>query len=634
MVTRVPILDVRPRVECGTFPVKAVEGEELTVRARVFGEGPTVVRAAVVLTDPDGHDLPPVPMHHLGNDHWAAVVRPGRPGDWTYRVQSWHDPIATWVKIATRRFEAEVDLELTLSEGAAVLRRAADRDPAARAMAPQLEDSDSDPVDRFAVALALIETLPTDTIQDHLDESTPLRLAVDRERALVGAWYEMFPRSEGARRLADGSVRSGTFATAAERLPGIAAMGFDVVYLPPINPIGVTGRKGRNNALVAEPGDPGSPWAIGSADGGHDAIHPDLGTEDDFAAFVARADQLGLEIALDLALQCSPDHPWLREHPEWFVHRPDGSIAFAENPPKKYEDIVPLDFDADPVGLYLEVVRIVRLWISRGIRIFRVDNPHTKPLAFWEQLLADVRATDPDVVFLAEAFTSPAMLHALSAAGFHQSYTYFTWRQGASETADYLDEVSNRTSDFLRPNFFVNTPDILPRYLQAGDEAMFRMRAVLAACGSPSWGMYAGYELMEHTPAGPDTEEYLDSEKYEYAFRDWSEPGPLVPFITRLNQVRRTHPALQRLRNLQVHPTDADGVIAFSKATGDDVVLVVLDLFPSWERTVGVRVAPADVGLVGAEGSLRDEMDDSLHTLNAVTLSPDAPARILVPADR
>lgn len=630
MVSRVPILDVRPQVEGGAFPVKAVVGEDLTVRARVFGEGPGVVRAAVVLTDPTGRERDPLPMTHLGNDHWAAAVTPDAVGDWSFRVLSWHDPVATWVRTATKRLEVEVDVELTLAEGAAVLRRTERVDPAAAAVCTELLDDQVPALDRFATALAFIDSLPADAVQDHLDGTGQHPLRVDRERALVGSWYEMFPRSEGAVRLEDGTVRPGTLRTAAEGLDRIAAMGFDVVYLPPVSPIGGAGRKGRNNALVAEADDPGSPWAIGSADGGHDTVAPELGTVEDFEAFVARAGELGLEVALDLALQCSPDHPWVAEHPEWFIHRPDGSIAFAENPPKKYEDIYPLDFDSDPAGLYLEVLNVVTTWMDRGVRIFRVDNPHTKPVAFWQQLLDDVRAIDPGVVFLAEAFTVPAMLHALSAIGFHQTYTYFTWRQGAAETADYLDELGNRTSDFLRPNFFVNTPDILPRYLQGGDEAMFRVRAVLAATGSPTWGMYAGYELMEHA-AVPDSEEYQDSEKYEIKVRDWDADAPLVPFITRLNELRRAHPALQRLRNLVVHPTDQGGVIAFSKVTGDDVVLVVIDMFPSWERSVGVRVAPADVGLEAPGALLVDELDGSQHELGAITLDPAHPARVLVP---
>ena len=449
---------------------------------------------------------------------------------------------------------------------------------------------------------------------------------VDRERALVGAWYEMFPRSEGSEVKADGSVQAGTLRTAAKRLEAVAAMGFDVVCLPPIHPIGDSHRAGRDNAHVAGFDDPGSPWAIGSSHGGHDAVHPDLGTLDDFDAFVERARQLDLEVALDLALQCSPDHPWVSEHPEWFTTRADGSIAHAE----KHEDIYPLDFDNDPDNLYFEVLRIVAHWIDHGVRLFRVDTPHPKPLRFWERLLAEVREIDPDVVFLAHAFTAPAMLHALAAVGFHQSYTYFTWREHADETAAYLDEVSNGTSDFMRPNFFVNTPGILPRYLQNGDESLFRARAVLAATGSPSWGMYAGYELMEHESVGPDTEEYLHSEKYEIKVRDWDDPRSLAPFIARLNDVRRSHPALQRLRNLVLHDTNQTGVIAFSKRHGDDAVLVVIDLFPAFGKAVGVDIDPSDLGLPpGTDLTMRDELDGVQCHVDRVPLSKNSPARIL-----
>ena len=403
-------------------------------------------------------------------------------------------------------------------------------------------------------------------------------------------------------------------------------MGFDVVCLPPIHPIGDSRRKGRDNALVAGFDDPGSPWAIGSRHGGHDSVHPDLGTLEDFDAFVERARQLDLEVALDLALQCSPDHPWVTEHRKWFTTRADGSIASAE----KHEDIYPLDFDNDPDNLYYEVLRIVAHWIDHGVRLFRVDSPHTKPLRFWERLLADVREIDPDAVFLAEAFTAPAMLHALAAVGFHQSYTYFTWREHAGETAAYLDEVSKRTSDFMRPNFFVNTPDILPRYLQDGDESLFRARAVLAATGSPSWGMYAGYELMEHEPAGPDTEEYLHSEKYEIKVRAWDDPRSLAPFIARLNDVRRSHPALQLLRNLVVHDTSQTGVIAFSKRSGDDAVLVVVDLFPAFGKSVRVDIAPTDLWLPpDTDLTMRDELDGAHCHVERVPLSNHSPARIL-----
>ena len=626
MVTRVPVLGVRPQIEGGRFPVKAVPGEEFTVRARVFGEGRGVVRAAVILSGPDGHDQPPVRMTHLDNDHWAAVVSADTTGPWTFRVESWHDPLAAWVRDAQIRFAADVDIEVTLAEGAVMLRRGSGSDPACGMVADDLLQTDVAAVERLATALAFLATFDRLTVRDHVSSTDRYPVFVDRERALVSAWYEMFPRSEGSEVRADGSVQAGTLRTAAKRLEAVAAMGFDVVCLPPIHPIGDSHRAGRDNAHVAGFDDPGSPWAIGSNHGGHDAVHPDLGTLDDFDAFVERARQLDLEVALDLALQCSPDHPWVSEHPEWFTTRADGSIAHDE----KHEDIYPLDFDNDPDNLYFEVLRIVAHWIDHGVRLFRVDTPHTKPLRFWERLLAEVREIDPDVVFLAQAFTAPAMLHALAAVGFHQSYTYFTWREHADEMAAYLDEVSNRTSDFMRPNFFVNTPDILPRYLQDGDESLFRARAVLAAMGSPSWGMYAGFELMEHEVAGRGTEEYLHSEKYEIKVRDWDDPRSLAPFIRRLNDVRRFHPALQRLRNLVVHSTNQTGVIAFSKRNGDDAVLVVVDLFPAFGKAVGIDIEPADLGLPpDTDLTMRDELDGVQCHVDRVPLSKNSPARIL-----
>jgi starch synthase (maltosyl-transferring) len=440
---------------------------------------------------------------------------------------------------------------------------------------------------------------------------------VDRRRALFGSWYEFFPRSEGAVAERDTgpkvAPKSGNFRSAAKRLPAIAQMGFDIVYLPPIHPIGTQFRKGRNNTLTPEQYDPGSPWAIGSEDGGHDAIHPDLGTFEDFADFVARARDLGMEIALDLALQCSPDHPWVKEHPEWFNIRADGSIAYAENPPKKYQDIYPLNFDKDPEGIYAEVKRVVRLWMDHGVRIFRVDNPHTKPVNFWERLLADINATDPDVLFLAEAFTRPAMLQTLAKIGFHQSYTYFTWKNSKSDVEDYLGELAHETSHFLRPNLFVNTPDILHEYLQHGGVPAFKIRAVLGALMAPTWGVYSGYELAENVPVRPGSEEYLDSEKYQYKVRDWAaaerEGRSLAPFITQLNLLRRAHPALQELRNLRFHSVDQPDLICFSKRLPGaydtatrrhgigDVVLAVVNLDPHNTHEATVRLDMPALGL-------------------------------------
>ncbi len=630
MIPRVPVMGVRPQIEGGRFAIKAVPNEEFTVQARVFGEGRGVVRAAVILTGPDGRDRPPIRMTHVDNDHWAAVVSADTVGAWTFRVESWHDPIAAWVRDAQIRFAADVDVELTLAEGATLLRRGTDIDPTCGVVAQDLLETTSPAIERLATALAFLATFDRSTVRDHVGTTDRYPVFVDRKRALVGAWYQMFPRSEGSEVRYDGSVQQGTLRTAAKRLEAVAAMGFDVVCLSPIHPIGETHRKGRDNAPVADLGDPGSPWAIGSIHGGHDAVDPELGTIDDFVAFVERARQLDLEVALDLALQCSPDHPWVTEHPEWFATRADGSIAHVENPPTSARDVYLLDFDNDPDNLYFEILGIVAHWIDHGVRIFRVDNAHTKPLRMWERLLSDVRGIDPGVVFLADALTAPAMMHALAAVGFHQSYTYFTWREHASETTAYLDEVSNRTSDFMRPNFFVNTPDILPRYLQDGDESLFRARAVLAATGSPSWGVYAGYELMEHEAAGPDSEEYLHSEKYEIKARDWDSHRSLAPFIARLNAIRHAHPALQLLRNLVLHPTNQTGVIAFSKKCGDDAVLVVLDLFPAFGKAVRVEIDAEALGLPpDTDLTMRDELDGTLCHVGRVPLSNNAPARVL-----
>jgi starch synthase (maltosyl-transferring) len=456
------------------------------------------------------------------------------------------------------------------------------------AVAELLTDPGITPWDRLAAATdpqitAILAAYP---VRDRLTRSRRFDVIVHRKRALYGAWYEFFPRSEGAQidPLGEREPMSGTLRTAAKGLERVADMGFDVVYLPPVHPIGTTHRKGRNNTLEARPADPGSPWAIGSPAGGHDAIHPDLGTFDDFDAFVARTRELGMEVALDLALQASPDHPWVTEHPEWFTIRSDGSIAYAENPPKKYQDIYPINFDNDLDGLYAETLRIVRHWMAHGVRIFRVDNPHTKALPFWERLLAEVARTDPDVIFLAEAFTRPAMMQALAMIGFHQSYTYFTWRNTAPELAGYLTELAGPGAAVMRPNFFVNTPDILHEYLQHGGPPAFWARAVLAAMLCPSWGVYSGYELCENVPLRPGSEEYMDSEKFQYRPRDWAAaqqwPNGIAPLITRLNSIRRAHPALHWLRNLHFHHVDRPEFLCFSKRAGTDIVLAVVNLDP------------------------------------------------------
>jgi starch synthase (maltosyl-transferring) len=534
-----------------------------------------------------------------GTDRLGADVTIPAEGRWQFRVEAWGDPMAGWQHDAAIKIPLGQDVDLMLAEGALLFDRAAkaaktprrERDLLA-AVAAALRDGDRSPMSRLTAAsspevLAIMAGWPLRTL------TTRTRwypVVVHRRRALFGSWYEFFPRSEGAELAGQDGPRSGTLKSAAGRLDAIAAMGFDVVYLPPVHPIGSTARKGPNNTLTAGPGDPGSPWAIGSPDGGHDSLHPDLGTMADFDAFVARAGELGLEVALDLALQASPDHPWVIKHPEWFTTRADGSIAYAENPPKRYQDIYPVNFDNDPEGIYAEVLRTVRLWMDHGVRIFRVDNPHTKPLRFWERLLADIGRTDPDVLFLAEAFTRPAMMHALAMIGFHQSYTYFTWRNTAGELTGYLRELSGPAAACMRPNFFVNTPDILGHYLQHAGPAAFAVRAVLAAMLSPTWGVYSGYELCENEPAAPGSEEYLNSEKYQYRPRDWAGAqaagATLAPFLARLNRIRRAHPALQELRNLRFHHADQPDLLCFSKVAdgadaaggGRDIVLVVVNL--------------------------------------------------------
>ncbi|MBI0378065.1 alpha-1,4-glucan--maltose-1-phosphate maltosyltransferase [Streptomyces albiflaviniger] len=650
MIGRIPILDIRPLIDCGRRPAKAVVDETFEVSATVFREGHDAVSANVVLRDPSGRSGPWTPMRELapGTDRWGAEVTPGAPGRWTYTVEAWSDPIATWRHHARIKVPAGIDTDLVLEEGALLHERAAagvpknDGREAVLAAVDGLRDERRPVADRLAAALApdVTDALDRHPLRELVTSSRPMPLQVDRERALFGSWYELFPRSEGAKVTEGRRPVSGTLRTAAERLPAIAAAGFDVVYLPPIHPIGTAFRKGPNNALSAGPFDVGSPWAIGSADGGHDAIHPDLGTFEDFDHFVARARELRMEVALDFALQCSPDHPWVSQHPEWFHQRADGTIAYAENPPKKYQDIYPLAFDRDFHGLVRETERVLRLWMAHGVRIFRVDNPHTKPVVFWEKVLGDIHRSDPDVLFLSEAFTRPAMLNALGAVGFHQSYTYFTWRNTKQELTDYLTELSGDAAAWMRPNFFVNTPDILHAYLQEGGRPAFEVRAVLAATLSPAWGVYAGYELCEGTPVRPGSEEYLDSEKYQLRPRDWAaaerEGRTITPLLARLNRVRRRHPALRRLRNLRFHHADNDSVIVYSKRAGDSCVVTVVNLDPHHTQEATVSLNMPELGLEWHESvPVRDELTGETYHWgrdNYVRLEPGrdmAPAHVL-----
>jgi starch synthase (maltosyl-transferring) len=660
VIGRIPILDVEPAVDCGRRPAKAVSGETFEVSATIFREGHGLISAGVVLRDPLRKASPMARMRMLapGTDRWGAEVTATREGLWRYHVEAWADPIATWHHDAAIKIPAGQDVELMLTEGALLFERLARRIPqppgasrpaaartALRALVATLRDRGLTPWDRLAATeepaiAAILDVWP---LRELVTRSRPLTLQVDRERALFGSWYEFFPRSEGVQidPMGRRPPTSGTLRSAAKRLEPIAAMGFDVVYLPPVHPIGTTFRKGRNNTLTPHEGDPGSPWAIGSPDGGHDSIHPDLGTFEDFDAFVGRAREVGLEIALDLALQASPDHPWVKEHPEWFTTRADGSIAYAENPPKKYQDIYPLNFDNDPAGIYAEMLRIVRLWMSHGVRIFRVDNPHTKPLRFWEWLLKQVHDTDPDVLFLAEAFTRPAMMHTLAKIGFDQSYTYFTWRNTVWELTEYMRELSGDAAAYMRPNFFTNTQDILNEYLQHGGMPAFKIRAVLAAMLSPTWGIYSGYELCENVPLRPGSEEYMDSEKYQYRPRDWEAAARdgvgIADYITELNRIRRVHPALHQLRNLRFHHVDQPELMCFSKRVttggrpGTDTVLVVVNLDPHQTREATVWLDLPALG-VDREFTVTDELTGESFwwgNANYVRLDPAArPAHI------
>ncbi|MFH9877429.1 alpha-1,4-glucan--maltose-1-phosphate maltosyltransferase [Streptomyces olivaceus] len=634
-IGRIPVRDVHPVVENGRRPAKAVTGESFEVSATVFREGHDAVAANVVLKDPEGRPGPWTPMRELapGTDRWGAEVTPDAPGHWTYRVEAWSDPVSTWRHHARIKIPAGIDTGLVLEEGAELYRRAAEGVPADSGRAVVLAAADTLHDDTLPVATRLAAALTPQVdavlarhpLRDLVTTSEPLPLLVERERALYGAWYEFFPRSEGTP-----AHPHGTFRTAARRLTAIAAMGFDVVYLPPIHPIGTTHRKGRNNTLSATPDDVGVPWAIGSPEGGHDTVHPALGTLDDFDHFVTEATRHHLEVALDFALQCSPDHPWVHKHPHWFHHRPDGTIAHAENPPKKYQDIYPIAFDTDPDGLVTETVRVLRFWMDHGVRIFRVDNPHTKPVAFWERVITEINHADPDVIFLAEAFTRPAMMHTLAQIGFQQSYTYFTWRNTKQELTEYLTELTGDAASYMRPNFFANTPDILHAYLQDGGRPAFEVRAVLAATLSPTWGIYSGYELCENTPLRDGSEEYLNSEKYQLTHRDWTraarEGTTLAPLITRLNTIRRDHPALHRLRNLRFHHTDNDALIAYSKRVGSDVVLTVVNLDPHHTQEATISLDMPQLGLDRHESvPVHDELTGQTYhwgRTNYVRLEP------------
>jgi len=555
---RIRIENVRPSIDCGRHPVKRTLGDPVEVRATIFRDGNEVLGARLLYRGPAERRFAFVPLEPLGNDLYAASFEPDACGRWQFTVEAWSDPLATWRGELRRRVEAgQEELSSELAEGEALLG------------IPALD-----------VETALASTASE---EEDLVRAEVLEIDVDRELARFAAWYELFPRSFGG------------FAGVERALPELAELGFGVVYLTPIHPIGVSGRKGANNTLRAAPGDPGSPWAIGAEEGGHDAVHPELGTLADFDRLVARARELGLELALDLAIQCSPDHPWLRAHPEWFHHRPDGTIKYAENPPKRYEDIVNVNWETeDKKGLWKAIRDVVFHWLGHGVRVFRVDNPHTKPLPFWEWLIAEVRRDHPDVIFLAEAFTRPAMMRELAKIGFNQSYTYFTWRTTREELTEYVTELATETVDYLRPNFFVNTPDILEEYLQTGARPAFEARLVLAATLSPSYGVYSGYEHCENVPVSPGSEEYLDSEKYELKQR--ALDGPLLPLIGRLNEIRLANRSLQRIDNVTFLETANEQLIAYAKRSDADTLIVCVNLDPLAARE-GLVTVEASLGL-------------------------------------
>jgi starch synthase (maltosyl-transferring) len=618
-LSRRAVIDhIRPAVDEGRFPIKRAVGETVDVRANIFADGHDVIAAVVQ------HGGEEIAMNVVaeGTDEWAASFRVTRIGWDEWRVLAWVDAFLTWRRDLVKKHAAGEDLGLELLEGSILVREAAARagDEWLIAQADALSDA-ATVDDRVAVATGseLAATMARYADRSRATVSAPRRAWVDRERARVGAWYEMFPRSAGS-----DPHRSGTFREAATDLVRIADMGFDVVYLPPIHPIGVSFRKGRNNTPHAGPDDPGSPWAIGSDAGGHTTVDPALGTIDDFVAFRAEAERLGMEVALDLAWQCSPDHPWVREHPEWFRHRPDGTIKYAENPPKKYQDIYPFDFEnEDWRGLWRALLDVTRYWIDRGVRILRVDNPHTKTFGFWAWLIDEVHARHPDVVFLAEAFTRPTPMRYLAKEGFSQSYTYFTWRNTKQELTEYFTELTQtHVREYLRPNLFANTPDILHAYLQRGGRPAFEARLLLAATLGATYGIYSGFEVCENRAVAPGSEEYADSEKYEFKKRDWARAGNIAELVREVNRIRRTHAALHFNDTLRFHETDNPEIIAYSKRTADEEIYVVVNLDPHHMQHGFVDLAiDADAFVV------RDLLDDTEYTwhrgLNYIRFDPE-----------
>jgi starch synthase (maltosyl-transferring) len=609
---RVVIEAESPQVDGGRFAVKRIVGEPVTIEADVFGDGHDAIGARVRHRQSGSRRWVETRMESIGNDRWRADFTPDSLGVWQFEIEGWQDHFATWLDGFEKKVAAELDVSMDLLIGADLVTAASARargktSRLLKKHATTLGDTSLELTERLEEAFSeeLKAAMDAHPDRSHATRSQRHDVIVDRERARFSTWYELFPRSWSA-----DSGRHGTFADITKQLGYVADMGFDVLYLPPIHPIGTTFRKGANNTLAAKPDDPGVPWAIGSPLGGHTTIDPDLGTIEDFRILRDTAAEHGLEIAMDIAFQCSPDHPWVTEHPEWFRHRPDGSIQYAENPPKKYQDIYPLDFDtSDPRGLWQALKGVFDHWIGEEIRIFRVDNPHTKAFAFWEWAITEIRRDHPDVILLAEAFTRPKVMYRLAKIGFTQSYTYFAWRNTRHELVEYMGDLG-RVADFFRPNFWPNTPDILTQQLQTGGRAMFINRYVLAATLSSNCGIYGpAFELMEHVPLSPGSEEYRNSEKYQLRQWDLEDPKSLAPLITQVNKARHDHRALQRTDNIIFHHTDNDRLLCFSKRAVGDVVLVVVNLDPDHEQAGFVDL---DVDAIGVDPTHQYQLHDLL----------------------
>lgn len=637
------IEDVQPAINAGRYPIKRVEGEPWQVEATIFRDGHDIIRAVLQLrSDNNGHCVEtPMELVDTGLDRWRGEIRADQMGRYSYQVVAWTDIYATWVREMDRKIVAgRPDLSSEIAEGKAILADALENidndehEEIIETTLDVLEDETdySEILDEISDDEVMDAMLHAQERRDLVSSPYELRVWVERLKARYSTWYEFFIRSQ-----TDDPTRSGTFKDAKRRLPYLRDLGFDVIYLAPIHPIGRKARKGRNNTIMATENDPGSPWAIGGPEGGHTAIEPSLGTVEDFTDFVRAAKKYGIEIAMDFAIQCSPDHPWVTEHPEWFNHRPDGTIKYAENPPKRYEDIYPINFDTEAKESLWNTLRDVLLyWIDKGVNIFRVDNPHTKALNFWKWVIAEIHKDHPQVIFLAEAFARPAMKHTLAKLGFTQSYTYFTWRNTKWEITDYMTELTQTDAQYyFRPNFFANTPDILPVYLQRGGRPAFRIRAVLAGTLSPTYGIYSGFEFCENTPI-PGKEEYLNSEKFEITTRDWTQDYNIKDTIRRVNEIRQKNPALQQLANLHFLPADNDNIIFFLKMDEEksNILLIAVNVDPYNVQECTVHI-PLD--LLGFPWGSRFEVQDLLteeHYIwsehNFVRLDPhDRPAHIM-----